>query len=51
VEAELSNEPNTQATPEPEVEDSELLQEELADISGGGFGNTPGGGQQLPQIP
>jgi hypothetical protein len=43
----LSNEPDTQATPEPEVEDSDLLEEELANISGGGFGNNPPG----PQTP
>jgi hypothetical protein len=46
----LSNEPDTQATPEPEVEDSELLEEELANISGGGVfgGNPPGPQTPLP---
>jgi hypothetical protein len=43
----LSNEPDTQAIPEPEVEDSELLEEELANISGGGFGTNPPGPQIL----
>ena len=46
----MSNEPKPQAPPEPEVEDSELLEEELADISGGGaFGlNPPGKPLPLP---